>query len=103
MINPLNEEYRIHILNVLKELLAKYPALDGLILDRVRYDGISADFSDLSRETFETYIGEKVENFPEDILYWNKEGKRPKPELGKWSKNGLNGAQRSSRSSWQNT
>lgn len=86
MINPLNEEYRIHILNVLKELLAKYPALDGLILDRVRYDGISADFSDLSRETFETYIGEKVENFPEDILYWNKEGKRPKPELGKWSK-----------------
>lgn len=86
MINPLNEEYRIHILYVLKELLVKYPALDGLILDRVRYDGISADFSDLSRETFETYIGEKVENFPEDILRWNKEGKRPKPELGKWSK-----------------
>ena len=86
MVNPLNEEYRTHILNVLKELVGKYPALDGLMLDRVRYDGISADFSDLSRETFEAYIGEKVENFPEDILTWNKEGKRPKPELGKWSK-----------------
>ena len=47
MINPLNEEYRTHILNVLKELVGKYPALDGLMLDRVRYDGISADFSDL--------------------------------------------------------
>ena len=86
MINPLNGEYRIHILNVLKELVAKYPALDGLMLDRVRYDGISADFSDLSREAFEAYIGEKVEKFPEDILYWNKEGKRPKPAWGKWAK-----------------
>ncbi len=86
MINPLNGEYRMHILNVLKELVAKYPTLDGLMLDRVRYDGISADFSDLSREAFEAYIGEKVEKFPEDILYWNKEGKRPKPAWGKWAK-----------------
>ena len=44
MINPLNEEYRTHILNVLKEVVTKYPDLDGLMLDRVRYDGITADF-----------------------------------------------------------
>lgn len=87
MINPLNEEYREHILNVLKELVGKYPALDGLMLDRVRYDGISADFSDLSRREFEKYIHAKVERFPEDILNWKKEvGKRPVPEYGKWAK-----------------
>ena len=87
MINPLNEEYREHILNVLKELVGKYPALDGLMLDRVRYDGISADFSDLSRREFERYIHAKVERFPEDILSWKKEaGKRPVPEFGKWAK-----------------
>ncbi len=86
MTNPLNEEYRTHMLNVLKELVAKYPSLDGLILDRVRYDGISADFSDLSRNAFEAYIGEKVENFPDDILRWDKSGNRPVPVLGKWSK-----------------
>lgn len=51
MINPLNEEYRTHILNVLKEVVTKYPDLDGLMLDRVRYDGITADFSLLSRES----------------------------------------------------
>ena len=72
MINPLNEEYRKHIINVLKELVGKYPDLDGLMLDRVRYDGISADFSPLSRSKFEEYIGAKVENFPQDILTWEK-------------------------------
>ena len=72
MINPLNKEYRAHILGVLKELVAKYPKLDGLMLDRVRYDGISADFSPLSREQFEAYIGHKVTHFPEDILTWKK-------------------------------
>lgn len=72
MINPLNEEYRTHILNVLKEVVSKYPDLDGLMLDRVRYDGITADFSSLSREKFEEYIGKKVANFPEDIFRWTK-------------------------------
>ena len=72
MINPLNEEYRTHILNVLKEVVTKYPDLDGLMLDRVRYDGITADFSPLSREKFEAYIGKKVAKFPEDIFVWKK-------------------------------
>ena len=72
MINPINKEYQTHILNVLKELVAKYPELDGLMLDRVRYDGISADFSDLSKTTFEQYIGQKLDNFPQDIFEWKK-------------------------------
>ena len=72
MVNPVNDEYRTYILNILTELVKKYPALDGVMLDRVRYDGIRADFSDLSRQKFEEYIGSKVEKFPEDILTWEK-------------------------------
>ena len=52
-----------------------YPKLDGLILDRVRYDGINGDFSELSKQKFETYIGEKIERFPEDIFEWKKDDK----------------------------
>ncbi len=86
MTNPINEEYRTYILNVLKELVAKYPALDGLMLDRVRYDGISADFSPLSRSKFEEYIGSKVENYPEDIFKWVKgENNKYVPQWGKYA------------------
>lgn len=87
MVNPVNEEYQQYMVDVLKELVGKYPELDGVILDRVRYDGISADFSDLSRQKFEEYIGEKVENFPEDILSWKTvEGQKPVPVPGKLAK-----------------
>ena len=70
MINPVNDDFQQHVLNVLKEVTAKYPDLDGFILDRVRYDGITADFSDLSREKFEAYLGSRIERFPEDIYEW---------------------------------
>ena len=73
MINPINKEYQEYILNVLKEVTTKYPNLDGFILDRVRYDGINADFSPQSKEAFETYIGEEVTRFPEDIFEWKKD------------------------------
>lgn len=59
MVNPINEEFQTHILNVLKDLVKRYPDLDGLMLDRVRYDGITADFSDLSRQKFEAYTDRK--------------------------------------------
>lgn len=74
MVNPIEPTFREHILGVLKEVVAKYPGLDGLILDRVRYDGIMADFSELSRSEFEKYLGEPVERFPEDIYAWRDKG-----------------------------
>lgn len=85
MVNPINPEFREHILNIMKEIVRKYPDLDGIVMDRARYDGISTDFSDLSRTKFEEYIGEKVTNFPTDIFTWKKnaEGKYI-PERGKY-------------------
>jgi len=70
MINPINPDFQSHILHVLKEVTVKYPKLDGVILDRVRYDGIMADFSDLSKTKFEEYLGEKIGSFPVDIYQW---------------------------------
>lgn len=85
MTNPVNEEYCIYILRILTELVAKYPDLDGLMLDRVRYDGISADFSNLSRQKFEEYMGEKLMRFPEDIFEWKLDtNKRYYPARGKY-------------------
>ncbi|MBD5180032.1 MAG: family 10 glycosylhydrolase [Bacteroidales bacterium] len=68
MVNPINPEYQDYIINVMKEMLTKYPEVDGLIIDRGRYDGIMADFSDLSRSEFEKFIGKPVKTFPDDIL-----------------------------------
>ena len=70
MLNPSNPEVQEYQIAVLEEFVRKYPDTDGLIFDRVRYDGITADFSELSRRQFEEYAGVKVENFPEDILSW---------------------------------
>ncbi len=55
--------YKTLFLQLLADL-AKYD-LDGIILDRCRYDdyGLESDFSDISKQKFEEYIGETVANF----------------------------------------
>ncbi|MDP3452564.1 MAG: alpha amylase family protein [Bacteroidales bacterium] len=72
MMNPANPEVQKYQLDILREFASKYKKLDGLILDRMRFDNITSDFSPLSRRLFEEYSGVKVENFPDDILYWVK-------------------------------
>ena len=73
MMNPSNPEVQEYQIEILKEFARKYPEVDGLIFDRVRYDGVTADFSELSKKQFEEYAGVTVENFPEDILSWYDE------------------------------
>ncbi|MEF9923999.1 MAG: alpha amylase family protein [Muribaculaceae bacterium] len=51
---------------------AKMYAVDGIMVDRTRYDGLQSDFSDFSRKQFEKYIGKKLNRFPEDIYEWVK-------------------------------
>lgn len=65
-LNPANDSVQNFALSLLKDL-AKYN-LDGIFLDRCRYDDLSSDFSDVSRAKFEDYIGKKVTNFPSDIM-----------------------------------
>ncbi len=66
-VNPIHPEAQEHELNIIREIAAKYD-IDGIVLDRMRYPNIYADFSDLSREKFEEWLGRKVENWPEDIF-----------------------------------
>lgn len=73
MVNPVNPDVRRYELDILKEFVSAYPECDGLIFDRVRFDGITADFSDISRSAFEDWSGETVANWPEDIISWYDE------------------------------
>ncbi len=65
-LNPANDDVQTFLLNLLGDL-AKYD-LDGIFLDRCRYDDMLSDFSDISRQKFEQYIGEQMSKFPQDIL-----------------------------------
>lgn len=73
-VNPSNPDVQDYERSILVECASKYP-VDGIMLDRTRYDGIQSDFSDLSKKQFEKYIGKKVKNWPEDIYEWVPDGK----------------------------
>ncbi|MBP2692074.1 MAG: family 10 glycosylhydrolase [Muribaculaceae bacterium] len=64
--NPGNPEVQEYLCGLLADL-AKYN-LDGIVLDRGRYNDLYSDFSPLSRQQFEEYIGVKLSKFPGDIL-----------------------------------
>lgn len=66
-VNPIREDVQNYELSIIEEIIDNYD-VDGIVLDRARYSNIYADFSDLSRNTFEKYIGKKVENWPTDIF-----------------------------------
>ncbi|MGV3766378.1 MAG: alpha amylase family protein [Chitinophagaceae bacterium] len=88
MVNPAHPEVQAYELSVLKELVRMYPTLDGVILDRARYDGIQGDFSPLSRKMFEAYAGKKLDRFPEDIFSYDSGSGKPVrkegPQYKKW-------------------
>ena len=44
--------------------------MDGIILDRCRFDDYSlqSDFSELMKSGFEEYIGESIANWPDDVM-----------------------------------
>lgn len=66
MVNPTLEQVQEYELKIIEEVVKKFD-IDGIVLDRVRYDGIYADFSDSSRIKFENWLGRKI-NFPDDIF-----------------------------------
>lgn len=73
MLNPSDPKVQQYQIDILKEFVSKYPECDGLIFDRVRYDGMTSDFSELSRSQFESFLGHELDSFPEDILSWYDE------------------------------
>lgn len=65
--NPANPVSREYLLKVVDELVSGYD-VDGIVFDRMRYASIQSDFSDLSREKFEEYLGQKLNRFPADVF-----------------------------------
>lgn len=64
--NPAHPDVPQYICDLLRDL-ATYD-IDGIVLDRGRYNDLYSDFSPLSRQQFEDYLGHKLESFPGDIL-----------------------------------
>ena len=66
-LNPANDEAMEFLCDLLKDLAA-YKDLDGIVLDRCRYDNFMSDFSDVTRTKFEQYIGKTITNWPADVM-----------------------------------
>jgi len=76
-VNPAIPDVRDYEISIMEELVSNYP-FDGIVLDRGRYNGINSDFSDLSRELFQRFLGFPIPRWPEDIFTWEKD------ENGEW-------------------
>lgn len=75
-VTPHNPEVWRYELEIIREICSKYRP-DGIILDRARFDSIESDFSKYARADFETFLGRKVERWPEDILTWRRVKGKP--------------------------
>ena len=64
--NPANDEVQQYLLTMLADL-AQYD-LDGVVLDRCRYDEFLSDFSEDSKVKFEQYLGHAVNNWPASVM-----------------------------------
>lgn len=75
-VNPSNKEAQDFQLLRVEEVLKNYD-VDGIILDRCRYDNLYADFSLVTRDAFEEYLQKKsktLDSFPADAFRINQEG-----------------------------
>ena len=67
MVNPNNPDVQSRELAILQEVVSRY-AVDGVVYDdRLRYANLEADFSPLTQQAFEKYVGHKL-NWPQDVL-----------------------------------
>ncbi|TFH00354.1 MAG: S-layer protein [Calditrichales bacterium] len=84
-VNPALPDVQQYQLALLRELAGNYD-LDGIILDRGRFDSIQSDFSEYSRLEFEKYLGKKIDSWPQDIYTWipDKEKPQPGPLFKEW-------------------
>ncbi len=85
-VNPSNPEVREYQLKTFEEVMKNYD-VDGVLLDRGRYDNYFADFSDLTKAQFEKYLaekGKKVTNWPQDVFYYEGSNRVDGPLINEW-------------------
>ena len=67
MMNPNHPDVQAYCRDIVRELTTNYD-IDGIIYDdRLRYGGINADFSQITRELFEKKVGAKL-TWPDDVF-----------------------------------
>ncbi|MBL4561328.1 MAG: family 10 glycosylhydrolase [Labilibaculum sp.] len=77
--NPVNSDVQNYLCDLLEDLAA-YKNLDGIILDRGRFDDLDSDFSTYTKKKFEEYLGYSISNFPNDVMTaGTKAGTLPSP------------------------
>lgn len=67
--DPNHPQVRARMLAVLREIVTNYD-VDGITLDRVRYDNFQVDFSERSRRSFEEFLGRSLSDWPGEIVRW---------------------------------
>lgn len=75
-VNPANDEVQDFQLKRVEEVLMNYP-VDGVIMDRTRYDHQYADFSEETKEKFISYLDSKnktLHNWPGDVYSIHSDG-----------------------------
>lgn len=67
MMNPNHPDVQQYAVDIVREFVGKYE-VDGIIYDdRLRYGGLNADFSQITRNQFEDFI-KKTVKWPEDVF-----------------------------------
>jgi hypothetical protein len=67
MMNPNDPAVQDRALSIVREVVSKY-GVDGILYDdRLRYAGLNADFSDISKQAFEKYVGQPL-SWPTDVF-----------------------------------
>ena len=72
-VNPADPRVYGYEMAVIYELVTRYD-VDGIVLDRTRYQDLSEDFSSLTRTAFEGFIGHPVAHWPDDIYAYAARG-----------------------------
>ncbi len=82
-VNPANDEVAEYELSLIEEIMNKY-AIDGIVLDRVRYVGLSSDFSSLTIDKWKKANSIEGEINLSDIYALRKKDGEIEVEYGKY-------------------
>jgi hypothetical protein len=85
-VNPANDDVRAFQLLNLEEVIKNYD-VDGIVLDRTRYDNETADFSPITRQKFETFLASRdkqLTNWPSDVFTYVNNVRQYGPLINEW-------------------
>jgi uncharacterized lipoprotein YddW (UPF0748 family) len=83
-VNPLQPDARRYEIALMSEVARNYD-VDAIVFDRMRYANLYNDYSDLSRASFEQWLGKRIARWPDDVLSYDPVPGEP-PRRGRFFK-----------------